>query len=78
VTEEERLTRLENRISDHDSRIRASETSLAILGVQLGEIKEVVNGIRMAVNRVAWIVVAGILAAFVTWVVNGGLVNVPV
>lgn len=66
---------LEKKVEGELERVRALETQIAVMQSQQKDILSKLNNLSGGINRGLWILGGGFIAAFVTWVVNGGFLS---
>lgn len=88
---EQRLTSIEHQLSSHDQRLQSLErmtseakTDRAVraerdkhLDRRFDKIERDVGDVKGYLLKIVWLLVAGIIAAFVTFMLNGGLAIGP-
>lgn len=85
------LDRIESRLNSHEARLGSIEawqsaqaTNLAVraerdkhLDKRFDRIEESVNEVKGYLLKIVWVIVLGIVGSLVTFIVSGGLTNVP-
>ncbi|RWR14241.1 hypothetical protein [Paenirhodobacter populi] len=61
------------RVDATEARISKLETSEQIATVRMGYIQESLRAINANINRVVWLVIAGIVGGVMTFIISGGL-----
>lgn len=91
MTDEQRIISVEHQLSSHDQRIQALEawqqdqrTNTAVraerekhLDRRFDKLENAVDEVKGYLLKIVWVIVIGILGAFVTFLINGGMSVVP-
>ena len=67
------LDQRQTKIDEHDKEIAELRTQIAVLVIKQEALIQKLDGFSSGINRGLWIIGGGFIAAFVAWIVRGGL-----
>lgn len=70
---EDRLRKIEERLSQIEQDIRVNKVSENYYNERFNELKQELKDLKSGINKLLWVFGAGVIGVFVNFILNGGL-----